>query len=295
MASQGQQTRRMHTVPAGYLGAFRAQIANRRGPAVWRFERDGAAKVVGISDAEAVKDIYTVVGDDGGRDTVIEDEILRNVDGAFCAARDALVAQRPLEESQWYDLAWFVALQLERTPRTFQMLRDELREHGMEIEPDTPQKLMVLTVRRLLRWLHRMDWLLCYNESDFPFLTSDNPAVMWRDCGAGVETGVGFLAADLRITCPLAPTLTLMMTHTEASLKAVRTEPIDTDPQPGQFKLRIRGGPYATEGIKRLNLVTITNADRCVYSNYNDPRLRRFLDGRFVGRLGPVRRPLPPC
>lgn len=288
------QTRRMHTVPVGYLAAFDAKASGRRDPAVWRFERaGGAAKLIGIRDAEVVNDIYTVVGDDGGRDTTIEDEILRNVDGAFCAARDALVARRALEESQWDDLAWFIAFQLERTPRTFQMLRDELRDGGTPADVDTPQKLMILTVRRLLRWLHRMDWLLCHNESDFPILTSDNPATMWRDRGQGVETGVGFLAPDLRITCPLAPTLTLMVTHTEASQKAVRTEPIDADPPPGRFKLRIRGGPYATEGIKRLNLVTITNADRCVYASYNDPQLKRFLEGRFFGTSGPVRRPLP--
>ncbi|MGB9457183.1 MAG: DUF4238 domain-containing protein [Bryobacteraceae bacterium] len=285
----------MHAVPVGYLAAFDAKASGRRYPAVWRFDRvTSVARLVGIKDAEVVNDIYTVVGDNGARDTFIEEEILQNVDGAFCAARDALVARRPLEEGQWYDLAWFIAFQLERTPMMFRMLREELSEHGMPADVDTPQKVMVLTVRRLLRWLHRMDWLLCYNESDFPLLTSDNPATMWRDRGHGVETGVGFLAPDLRITCPLAPTLTLMVTHTEASLKAVRTEPIDADPPPGQFKLRIRGGPYATEGIRRLNLVTITNADRCVYASYNDPQLKRFLEGRFFGTLGPVRRPLPP-
>ena len=286
----------MHTVPAGYLEAFDAKAPGRRDPAVWRFERaGGAAKLVGVRDAEVVNDIYAVVGDDGARDTVIEEDILQNVDGAFCAARDALVARRPLEEGQWYDLAWFIAFQLERTPMMFRMLREDLSEHGMPADVDTPQKLMVLTVRRLLRWLHRMDWLLCYNDSDFPILTSDNPATMWRDRGRGVETGVGFVVSDLHITCPLAPTLTLMITHTEASLKAVRTEPIDADPPPGQFKLRIRGGPYATEGIRRLNLVTITNADRCVYASYNDPQLKRFLEGRFFGTPGPVRRPLPPA
>jgi len=164
--------RRMHTVPVGYLEAFDAKAPGRRDPAVWRFDRvSGAARLVGIKDAEVVNDIYTVVGDDGARDTVIEEEILQNVDGAFCAARDALVARRPLEEGQWYDLAWFIAFQLERTPMMFRMLREELSEHGMPADVDTPQKVMVLTVRRLLRWLHRMDWLLCYNESDFPLLT----------------------------------------------------------------------------------------------------------------------------
>ena len=224
---------------------------------MWRFERiSGAAKLVGVRDAEVVNDIYAIAADDGSRDTIIEDEILQEVDGAFCAARDMLVERRQLDEPQWYDLAWFVAFQMERTPRNFKMLRDELKDHGIPSDEDTPQKLMVLTVRRLLRWLCRMDWLLCYNESDFPFLTSDNPVVMWKDHGHGVETGVGFLMPDLRITCPLAPTLTLMATHTEASIKTITSEPVDTDPPPGSFKLRIRGGPYAAEGVRRLNFRT---------------------------------------
>jgi hypothetical protein len=135
-----------------------------------------------------------------------------------------------------------------------------------------------------------MNWLLCFNESNFPFLTSDNPATAWKDLGHGIETGVGFLEPDLRITCPLAPTLALMATHTDESLKAIRTESVDIDPPPGRFTLRIRGGPCATEGIKGLNLVTITNADRCVYASYNDAPLQRFLESRFFGKPGPVSR-----
>jgi hypothetical protein len=286
----------MHTVAAGYLAAFDAKAPGRRSAAVWRFERATCAQLLASPKrTEVVNDIYAIVGENGERDTAIEDEVLCEVDQKFCSARDAVVSRGQVAEEQWCDLAWFIAFQLERTPRTFQMVLEEMRDHGMSFERDAPQKLMILTVRRLLRWLLRMDWLICYNESDFPFLTSDNPAVMWRDRGPGVETGVGFLVPDLHITMPLAPTVLMMISHTEASLKMVRTEPIDADPEPGRYALRIRGGPIGTDGVKRLNLVSIANADRCVYASYNDAALQRFLSGRFFGTPGPVRRPLPPA
>ena len=65
--------------------------SDRREPAVWRFERaSGAAKLLGVRHVEVVKDIYTLFGEDGTPDTIIEDDILRDIDGAFCAVRGAL-------------------------------------------------------------------------------------------------------------------------------------------------------------------------------------------------------------
>ena len=73
----GQRTRRMHTVPRSYLETFAVQDPDRRTPSVWRFDRLSAeAKVVGVRDAEVVKDIYALVDDTGSPDTVIEDAIL---------------------------------------------------------------------------------------------------------------------------------------------------------------------------------------------------------------------------
>jgi len=62
----------MHTVPHGYLQAFAVPDTKRRMPAVWRFDRiSGEGKLVGVRDAEVVRDIYTIFGDDGAPDTVM--------------------------------------------------------------------------------------------------------------------------------------------------------------------------------------------------------------------------------
>src|SRR5215831_17824527 len=145
-----QQTKRMHTVPGGYLEAFSAKRPGRRKPSVWRFERiSGAAKPVGVLDAEVVNDIYTITAEDGNRDTTIEDEILQRMEGAFCAARNVLVERRQLDKLQAVDLAGFIAFQMTRTPRNFRMLVEEFKDRGIPFNEDTPQRLMVLTVERL--------------------------------------------------------------------------------------------------------------------------------------------------
>ena len=151
-----QQTKRMHTVPASYLEAFAASVPMRREPCIWRYERStGETKLLAISNVEVAKHIYAVVGDGGERDTTIEDRLLGSIDGEFCTVRDLLRTRRQLTQSQWQSLAWFVTIQLLRTPRAFQLLRDELPAHNVTCEADQPQKLMVLMIDDFVRWLLR--------------------------------------------------------------------------------------------------------------------------------------------
>jgi len=57
------QKKRMHTVPRSYLEAFAVVDPTRRSPGIWRFDRNGAFKVVGLDQAEVVKHFYTVFRD----------------------------------------------------------------------------------------------------------------------------------------------------------------------------------------------------------------------------------------
>jgi hypothetical protein len=286
-----QQTKRMHVVAAGYLGAFAVRAPERREPAVWRFERaSGASKLLGVQDVGVVKDIYTVFGEDGLPDTGIEDEVLRDIDGAYCAARNALDQSPNLSTELWTGLARFLAFQLLRTPRSFQSTRDEFARHGVPHADDDPPKLMLFAAPWLERWLLHMEWAVVRNESDFPFLTSDEPAVMWKDMGTGLEIGPGFLDPALQITCALAPTRAFIARHTSESLRAVCSDLPHGIPEIPDCPIRITGGALTADQVRRFNLVTIANADRYLYANYNNARLQRFLTSRFVGAPAPVRR-----
>src|ERR1035438_7036074 len=130
----GGRTRRMHTVPEGYFEAFAVQEPTRRTSGVWRFDRiSGESKILGVSDAEVAKDIYTVFNEEGSPDTGIE-EILCGLEGAFCSARTALLDRGPLSKENWTGLFRFIAAQLLRTPRFFQLMRDGLDADGTAFE-----------------------------------------------------------------------------------------------------------------------------------------------------------------
>ena len=76
-----------------------------------------------------------------------------------------------------------------------------------------------------------MTWNLCWNRSTLPFLTSDNPAVMWADRGDGAELGVGFQEPALQILLRLTPTICLLAAQTEASLRTVLQHYPESNPQ----------------------------------------------------------------
>ena len=58
----------MHTVPEAYFEAF-AVGETRRTSGIWRFDRvSGERKLLGVGDAEVLKDTYTVMGNDGAPD-----------------------------------------------------------------------------------------------------------------------------------------------------------------------------------------------------------------------------------
>jgi hypothetical protein len=90
-----------------------------------------------------------------------------------------------------------MSFQLIRTPRPFQILRDEGTRRGIPIGSNDPQILMVYEAPFLEKWLCGMKWGVCWNQSTLPFLTSDNPVVTWADRGHGAELGVGFGVAEM--------------------------------------------------------------------------------------------------
>jgi hypothetical protein len=284
----------MHTVPEGYFEAFAVHEPERRTSGIWRFDRvSGAFKVLGVGDAEVAKDIYTVFKDDGRPDTGIEDKLLCGLEGAFCSARNLLHDRTALSKENWSGLFRFIAAQLLRTPRFFQLMRDCLEADGTTYEQDTLPRVMLLLIERWIPRLARMRGILAYNETGLPLLTCDNPAVTWKKNGDGFICGVDQYDAELVVSCPLSPTLMFVAYQTPESLKAVNTEQPDVAPanrRSHTFTSHVDIGSMPESEVKRMNHICVSNAHQYVYANYSDKRLHRFLQNRFFGAAAPVRR-----
>jgi len=291
----------MHTVPESYLEAFAADDPARRGtPGVWRFERaSGVSRIVGVRDAEVVRDFYTVYREDGEPDRGIETELLCGIEGAFCDARDFLLEEIvlphrvPLSKERWAGLARFAAAQLLRTPRFFQSMREMLDADGVHYEADTPQRVMIELMDRWIPRLVRMRGVIAYTETALPLLTSDNPAVMWKKEGSGFAYASQY-DPDLVVSCPLSPRLLYCVYQTAESLAAVHAERPDIprgERVAETFVSHVDFGSLPEFEVKRLNRLCLFNAHKYVYANYRDKRLLKFLENRFFGAAATVMAP----
>ncbi len=286
----------MHTVSKTYLEAFALNDVTRRTSALWRFDRlSGEAKIVGVRDAEVVKDIYTVYID-GKPDTGIE-ELLCGIEDAFTPARQFILEQQIgtkqilISKEQWAALFRFIAAQLLRTPRAFQGMCDTWSVTGSQYESDTPQRVMVELIQRWILRLARMRGTVAYTETATPFLTSDNPAVMWKPEGDAFAYA-NQRDAKLTVTCPLSPSLLFCAFQTPESLKAVHGERNDLphNERPSEkFRSNLDFGSIPDGEVKRLNALCVSNAHRYVYANNCGKPLLTFLRNRFFGKPAPVR------
>lgn len=284
----------MHTVAESYFEAFGVDDPTRCNTAgIWRFNRSsGAGKVVGVRDSEVHRDIYTVYDEDGKPDTGIETILCDQVESAFGDARKFLLdEQQGIRENRaqpskehWTGLARFVAAQLLRTPRFFEGMRSYLTANGLAYESDTPPRVMLVLIERWITRLVRMRGMLVYTETDLPFLTSDNPAVMWKKQGEGFICGVDQFDRELVVSCPLAPTLLYVAYQTEESLKAVHAESHDIprdQREPKLFTSHVDFGSIPEWEVKRQNQLCLQNAHKNVYANYCDKPLLTLLKNRF--------------
>jgi len=284
----------MHTVPEGYFEAFAVPELERRTSRLWRFDRcTGESKLLAVGDAEVAKDIYAVLKDDGTPDTGIEDRVLCDLEGAFCTARNMVLDRTPLSKENWSSLFRFIAAQLLRTPRFFQLMRDGLDADGTAYEQDTLPRVMLLLIERWIPRLARMNGVLAYNETGLPLLTCDNPAVAWKKSGNGFICGVDQYDPELIVSCPLSPRLMFVTYQTPESLNAVHAEQHDiprSDRKPQKFTSHVDIGALPEFEVKRMNQICVSNAHRYVYANYSAKPLARFLQNRFFGAPAPGRR-----
>jgi hypothetical protein len=197
---------------------------------------------------------YTLRSEDGKADTTIETELLPKVEDSFPTVVQLLSSSGMPTYWQWRVISRFMAFQLARTPRIFQIIRDVGSQQGLDVGPNRPQLLMVRQAPFLEKWLSGMSWRVCTNRSTLPLLTSDNPVVMWADRGEGAELGVGFQEPALSILFPLTPKIRLTGVQTEDSLKAVFDDGPESKPEFSKsYPLRIDRGWFGMDHAVKLN------------------------------------------
>jgi hypothetical protein len=283
----------MHTVSRGYLAGFAYSAAPYGKPHVWRFERGSVeSKLVGVRKTSAQTDIYTLWTETGKPDASIETELLaKTVEDGFPSLVALFELGREPSHWGWRQLSRYIAFQLLRTPRAFQIHRDAGAMAGVEIGRNDPQLAMVYLAPKIENWLCRMSWLVFSNKTDFPFLTSDNPVTTWADRGSGAEGGVGFSDPALRVLFPLSPRTCLAIIQTNEALQAIAADqPENEGGFTREYELSIRAADLTLLDVVRHNQVTVSNADRYCYASCNDQRLRRFMLDQFIHSPPPVRR-----
>ena len=287
------QTKRMHTVPEGYLRAFADRSARYQTPHVWRFERTAPeARLLGIRDISVSRKIYMLWSENAQPSTFIEKELLADtIESGFPELVASLNSDKWPSGWGWRRLSRFMAFQLVRTERAFQFLRDAGAAQDMEIDRNAPQLAMAYIAPKIENWICQLSWLVLRNNTEFPILTSDNPVTTWADIGDGFEVGVGFRDPGLRLLFPLSPKICIACIQTPASLKAISADTAESDGSfCNEYELSVGAGTLTFNALLKHNQVTLANAERYAYSDHKSENLQLFMADWFVGRSGPVRR-----
>jgi hypothetical protein len=241
------------------------------------------------------KNIYTLWTEAGSPDLAIETKLLQQgAEDGFPELIALLESGKQPSRWGWRRLSRFMALQLLRTPRAFQLSRDACASEGVKLGRNDPQLVMASLAPKFENYICRMDWLLLWNRSDFAFVTSDNPVTMWANRGTWFEGGVGFNDPGLHVLFPLSPKLSLAAVQTPASLATVMKDFVDGWEEEGSFlqeyDLSVMSADLEVEGVVMHNQVTVSNAENYVYTSCNEDRLQAFMRDCFISRPAPVRR-----
>ena len=287
------RTSHMHTVPRGYLAGFADRSAPRDKPHVWRFERRlDEPKLISVRNVSVRRDIYALWTAAGVPDISIETELLsKTVDDGFPELIALLESGQEPSYWGWRRLSRFIAFQLVRTPRSFQMHRDACARAGLKVGRNDPQLGMVYMAPIIENWICQLKWFILWNRTDFAFLTSDNPVTTWADRGSAFETGVGFVDPALRVLFPLSPKICVATVQTRASWEAITGESPEREGSfTEKFELSIQSAALTVDGVIRHNQVTTSNAEKYAYATRNEDRLQLFMRDWFTERPAPVRR-----
>lgn len=254
MTTDGQVSKRHHTVPRFYLRGFSSndRIATIRLPGEQRF-------VQSVADAAVTKNFYSLDGHPHGSDVI--EKALSEIEGAASAVFEKVIGgEWPLQIEDRMTLGYFVSLQATRVPVQRQTmdhaaamitrlqvgaggkaaLRRQLEEGGREVPDDLVERVWKLSTRpegppikrpvgehleqmielseELLKYIVGRPWTLVRFDRR-SLITSDDPVALVSSPDADPWAGVGFMTA-WGITLPLTRKLGLLMSSIEPLIDA---------------------------------------------------------------------------
>lgn len=246
-----------HYVPKSYLAAWcDPEIPEGHEPYVHLFLRDGSGhKQKSPHNIFAMTDLYTSFGIDGNRDLTVEDAF-STLEGKFVSVRNGLLDGNDLTADDLSVLFTFTGAMMVRVPpqiehmrrfwhRLYTIAADVRIVPGSKplpiINPSSKQALSLADVTETVRnpmgtWFPEavkahVDGLLEYftvtillNETDTPFVTSDNPAVRFDTLHERRETIFrgGLSSPGMEVTLPASPRMALLFQHGSGYLLGYR-------------------------------------------------------------------------
>lgn len=237
-----------HWVPKSYLAAWTDPACPpRHKPFVHVFDRDGRNhRKKAPANILKMPDLYTAFRD-AKPDLGIE-KFFGGLEREFVRIRRILEASQGISNADTAHLIAFTASMLARPPHSIDFIKNQLnnvlaKARSIKIKPGVPippslsdgpkmsmegfedyannpmrtwfPEILAANISVIAK-LFRCDILV--NDTPTPFLTSDNPAVIFHD--AEDEPGArlypkGLGHRDCRIMMPMSPRLTLMLSHGE--------------------------------------------------------------------------------
>lgn len=226
------QNKVQHFVPSCYLKAWcDPRTPAQQTPYVWLHKKEERqARRKAPENILCETDYYTFQDAEGNRDLSWE-RYLSQIEGHFTRIREQIHLTRALPSGEDLDLlCLFIALMENRTKSQrantlgfFQKLHDGAAEMeaangtaptlSHETKPYTKYGhlfMMLESLHTILGFLKRMSKALLFGQPGSPFITSDNPCVLydpkayqlppfWRSPGYGMKT--------VELTLPLSPTV----------------------------------------------------------------------------------------
>jgi hypothetical protein len=162
-----------------------------------------------------------------------------------------------LEEQIKQLMHFVVKRKLRGTPSDASLISALLDDGKVKPVAD-PDFIKAMVTKQLLHiaWiLYNQNWTVLENETDVPFVTSDNPCSIFPDAPLGQPT--------TRLL-PVTPRLALLATLDERNLPA---KEIDLKLPP---KGSVSGKAITKANVKSLNRITVMNAEQLVFSGEKD-------------------------
>jgi len=279
---------RQHFVPKVYLRSFcKHPIEDER---IYTHDiKTGKSYVASITRTAVTKHFYTIAQGDGYKPTVVEDE-LSAIESAVAPIIRAIQRAEALPDDPdaISVLATFIATLYLRTPQGRRVIygyREEVRasespespthQHGLDeiisLDDEEINELSsistVVVGKRVGIHLRHMHWRLLRTKGSY-FITSESPVYSIHE----TDKAWGFSTPGVRIFFPLSPSLLIHLSN----------EPV----YPGKGTADL---PLTT--VRGINALTVSAAERCVYSDRAFDDLAELLDIRAADK-GPAFGPL---